>query len=108
MYHLYYMYIVFSGEVLDVVVRQLNRLPFPIDLSSLAAVERTVAEQFAAPAFQPLTNTSFLDFLVSDAQCKSCLGGSLTIGAAPMDDRRKRKVMDIVSQLRPTERSSQV
>ena len=100
--------LVFSGEILDVVLRQLSRLPFPIDLSSLAAVEKAIADQFAAPSFHVLSSTSFLDFLVANEQCKTSLGGSLTIGAAPIDENGKRKVVEIVSQLRHAERNNQV
>ena len=101
-------FLLLTGEVLEVILRHLNRLPFPIDLPSLAAVERVIADHFGAPSFQVLTNTSFLDFLASDQQCQLSLGGSLTIGTAPTDDGGKRRVMAIVSQLGPSERNNQV
>ena len=97
-----------SGEVLDVVLQLLRREPFPISLQSLASIETAVADHFDVSSFHLLTKAPFLDFLVSDMQCTSSLGGSLTIGAVSMDDRKKQKIMDIVSQLRVTERDSKV
>ena len=67
-----------------------------------------MASHFDAPSFHPLTSTSFLDFVVSDAQCTASLGGALSIGATASDSGKKRKVVKIVSQLRHTERSDKV
>lgn len=93
---------------MDIVLQFLRRQPFPISLQSLASIERAVAQHFDVLSFNLLTNASFLDFLVSDKQCTSSLGGSLTIGAVSVDDKKKQKIVDIVCQLRPTERKSKV
>ena len=97
-----------AGEVLTVLLRQLNLLPFPTDLPSLAGVEAEVAEHFGAPAFHLLTNTPFLHFLTSNRRCHQALGGSLTIGASPTSDDFKRQVTAVVSQLRHDQREDQV
>ena len=91
--------------MLDVLLQLLKHQPFPVSLSSLSAIEKCVADHFCASSFHPLTNTSFLDFLTSDVQCRSSLGGSLTVGAAPIEDGEKQIIMKIISQLRLSERS---
>ena len=98
----------YTGEILEVLLPLLNRQPFPISLSSLANIERAVVERFDSPSFHPLSRVSFLDFLVSDAQCKAALGGSLTVSASAIDDSGKRRVVEIVSQLRHNERADKV
>ena len=98
----------YIGEILEVLLPLLNRQPFPISLSSLADIERAVVERFDSPSFHPLSRLSFLDFLVSDPQCKAALGGSLTVGASAIDDSGKRRVVEIVSQLRHNERTDKV
>lgn len=103
-----YIRMYYIGEILEVLLPLLNRQPFPISLSSLADIERAVVERFDSPSFHPLSRLSFLDFLVSDPQCKAALGGSLTVGASAIDDSGKRRVVEIVSQLRYNERTDKV
>ena len=67
-----------------------------------------MAERFDVASFHPLTRTSFLDFIVCDPQCTAALGGSLTIGAPAVDASGKKRVLDIVSQLRRSERNDKV
>jgi hypothetical protein len=93
------------GEVLDVLLPLLKQQPFPISLSSLAEIERAVVDRFDAPSFHPLSRVSFLDFLVSDARCTAALGGSLSVGASGIDEGGKKRVVEIASQLRQTERN---
>ena len=98
----------YIGEVLGVLLPLLKQQPFPISLSSLAEIERAVVDRFDAPSFHPLSRVSFLDFLVSDARCTAALGGSLNVGASGIDEGGKKRVVEIVSQLRQTERNDKV
>ena len=98
----------YIGEVLDVLLPLLKQQPFPISLTSLAEIERAVVDRFDAPSFHPLSRISFLDFLVSDAGCTAALGGSLNVGASGIDESGKKRVVEIVSQLRQTERNDKV
>ena len=63
---------------------------------------------FGIPSFSSLSQTFFLDFVVSDEKCRAALGNSLTIGASAPDDTERKRVVEIVSQLRPTERNQTV
>ena len=89
------------AEVLKEVTSQLTRIPFPIDLASLARVEAYLAEKFDAPDFDSLGNGSFLNLIASHSELTSALGGG-QIGASSSSERSlalRQRLLSFVRQL---------
>ena len=88
----------------------LRCIAFPIDLASLARVEKRITEHFSAPTFDSLGNSSFLHFLTTQEKAIKALGGSL-IGAHSSSSHTvsmKRRLLELMSQLKQEKRKDQV
>ena len=99
-----------TGDVLLKLLELLRRTSFPIDLGSLARVEKCITEHFTAPTFDSLGNGSFLHFLTTQEKAIKALGGSL-IGAHSNSSHTvstKRRLLELVSQLKQEKRKNQV
>ena len=97
----------YAGDVLNELLQQLKRIPFPIDLGSLARVEQNVAEHFKAPTFYSLGNDSFLHFLASNERALKALGGHF-LGSYSSNFDAKEKVLNLLSQLETDKRNDKV
>ena len=85
-------------------------IPFPVDLGSLARVEKYLAEKFGAPSFDSLGNGPYLHFLASHREVTETLGGDL-IGASSSSSHTgsiKRRMLNIVHQLNAEHREDEV
>lgn len=89
---------------------QLKRTHFPVDLGSLARIEEMIVDKFGAPNFDSLGNGSFLGFVASHDQAYEALGGRLigTNSSSSHIAGVKRKVMNIIQQLKFDKRDDQV
>lgn len=100
-----------TGLVLAQVCEHLMCAPFPIDLASLARLERNVVEHFSAPAFHSLGHLSFLQFLAVHDEAIQALGGSVIGGHSSTTAHQrtvKDKALGVISQLKPTHREDEV
>ena len=98
------------GVVLQEVLSHLKRTRFPVDLGSLARVEEMIVDKFGSPNFESLGNGSFLGFVASHDPACEALGGRLigTNSSSSHIAAVKKKVMNIIQQLKFDKRDDQV
>lgn len=89
----------FTGEVLHEVMQRLKALSFPLDLSSLARVELSIASKYDVRSFSDLGNGSFLQFVATHKALGEELGEGLVGAGSGAVAASKEKALRIVSQL---------
>lgn len=87
-----------------------RQLPFPINLLSLARVEKATTEKFGACHFTDLGNGPFTEFVGKSEQLRGELGGGMMgSGDSPSHVRvAMGKALGIIGQLDPDARKSEV
>ena len=92
-----------TGDLIEELIALLQQLSFPIDLKSLAEVERQITEKIGADYFGALSHGSFLQFVSKHPPVMSALGGS-TIGsntaAAGGGSGRREQILCFVNQIK--------
>ena len=90
------------GEVFTETLYHLQKLPFPIDLSSLTNIEKSICEKFGANDFSNLGNGSFLSFLISNQKLIKEMGGGVMGAGHGVEHAAvvKEKIFRIIDKLR--------
>ena len=85
-----------KGEILHSLLPCLKRLPFPVDLASLAQIEMELIYIFGVGKFSSLGQGPFLSFIAKQPRVIEALGGRV-IGTATDSVHSRTKRMRAVS-----------
>ena len=94
----------FLGELTEELLRLLRRVPFPIDLETLAELELQLVNTMGSQTFHSFGHGPFLKFISSKRTVLEALGGK-TIGSSGEEqskelEQKRTEVISCIQQLK--------
>ena len=88
-----------GGEIKEELLQHLKTVQFPVDLNSLSRIEETLTDHYGVTKFAHLSQGSFLQFITSQPQILSALGGQQITSSIVQSTVRER-VLTFIQQLK--------